>query len=178
MRAGLYMIVIVTALLYTSSVARAQYGQPQNSGPWGNWGYNAPRDGPWNYCPNCGRPWGPYGGYGMDPGGRWNEQPRMQPEPKDRGYGPGREPGYGYGPYSPRYQYPPYQRGQQKLLDESNARKMMEGYLDYTENPNLKVGEIREQKHSFEAEIVTKNEGALVDKVIIDKITGWMRFAD
>jgi hypothetical protein len=54
----------------------------------------------------------------------------------------------------------------------------VEGYLDYTENPNLKVGKIRERTESFEAEIVTKKEGALVDKVITDKITGWMRFAD
>jgi hypothetical protein len=178
MRVGFHMFVIVAALLFSSSIACAQYAQPRDSGPWGNWGYTAPRGGPWNYCPNCGRPWGPYGGYGMDPRGRWNEQPRMEPQPKDRGYGPGRAPGHDYGPYYPGYQYPPYERQQQKPLDEGKARKMMEGYLDYTENPNLKVGEIREREDSFEAEIVTKKEGAVVDKVIIDKTTGGMRFAD
>jgi hypothetical protein len=55
---------------------------------------------------------------------------------------------------------------------------MMEGYLDYTGNPNLKLGEMREKDGFFEGEIVTKQEGALVDKVIVDKRTGRMRFAN
>jgi len=102
----------------------------------------------------------------------------MEPQPGERGYGPGREPGYDYGPYHPGYEYPPYERERRRPLDESKARRMMEGYLDYTGNPNLSLGEVLEKEGFFEGEIVTKQEGALVDKVIIDKRTGRMRFAD
>lgn len=55
---------------------------------------------------------------------------------------------------------------------------MMQGYLDYTENPNLNLGEVREKESFFEGEIVTKREGALVDRVRIDKKTGQMRFGN
>ena len=110
----------------------------------------------------------------MDPRGRWDREPRMQPEPEA---GPGaREPGYDYGPYYPGYENPPFERERRKPLDEDRAKRMMESYLDYTENPNLKVGRIQEKNGFFEAEIVTKKEGALVDKVFIDKGSGQMRF--
>jgi hypothetical protein len=45
--------------------------------------------------------------------------------------------------------------------------------LQSTRNPNLKLGKITEQGDAFEAEIVTK-EGSLVDKLLVDKSTGWM----
>ncbi len=43
-----------------------------------------------------------------------------------------------------------------------------------TRNPNLKIGKITEKDTGFEAEILTKNDD-LVDKVLVDKNTGWMR---
>lgn len=52
---------------------------------------------------------------------------------------------------------------------------MVQGYLDYKKNPNLKLGEIREYKGYSEAEIVTKKQKAMVDRVIINKNTGRMR---
>jgi len=114
------------------------------------------------YCPYCGRPMGPgmmgpgYG-YGM--------------------MGPGMMgPGYGMGPgmmgpgYGPQYQQP------QKPLEEKDIKSMLENYLQSTRNPNLKLGKITDKGPYFEADIVTKNE-ALVDKILVDKNTGWMRSA-
>jgi hypothetical protein len=111
MRTGFTMIVLIVAWLSLSLLANAQ---SRNRGAWGNWGYNEPQNPPENYCPGCGRPWGPYGGYGMNPRGRYNEPHRMQPEQQDRAYGQGQEHGYDYGPYYPGYQPPPYEREQQK----------------------------------------------------------------
>jgi hypothetical protein len=51
---------------------------------------------------------------------------------------------------------------------------MVQNYLNATRNPNLKLGKIKEEGSTFEAEIVTKN-GSLVDQLLIDKNTGWMR---
>ena len=41
-------------------------------------------------------------------------------------------------------------------------------------NPNLKLGAIKDAGSAFEAEIVTKDD-SLVDKIMVDKATGWMR---
>jgi hypothetical protein len=94
-------------------------------------------------------------GYGMGPG------------MMGRGY-----PGYGsqYGsPYGP----PQYQ-GPQGPLKEKDVKAMLENYVQSTRNPNLKVGKITEKDTYFEGEILTKNN-ALVDKILVDKNTGWMR---
>lgn len=62
----------------------------------------------------------------------------------------------------------------QKLLEEKDVKAIVENYLKATRNPNLKLGKIKEMESSFEAEILTK-EGSLVDKIMVDKYTGWMR---
>lgn len=41
-------------------------------------------------------------------------------------------------------------------------------------NPNLRPSKIKDMESYFEAEIVTK-EGSLVDKIQIDKESGWFR---
>jgi len=51
---------------------------------------------------------------------------------------------------------------------------MLDNYLRGTRNPNLKLGKITEKDNYFEAEILTKND-SLVDKIMVDKYTGWMR---
>jgi hypothetical protein len=51
---------------------------------------------------------------------------------------------------------------------------MLENYLTSTRNPNLKLGKITEKGAYYEAEIVTKNN-SLVDKILVDRYTGWMR---
>ena len=42
-------------------------------------------------------------------------------------------------------------------------------------NPNLKLGKTKDMESAYEGEIVTKKEGALVDKIAVDKYTGRMR---
>ncbi len=80
-------------------------------------------------------------------------------------------PGYGgqYGPqYGPQYQQP------RKPMEENDAKAMLENYIQSSRNPNLKLGKIKEKDNYFEAEILTK-ENSLVDKILVDKFTGWMR---
>jgi hypothetical protein len=97
------------------------------------------------------------GGYGMGPGMMWG-----------RGMGSGMM-GQGYGGlYGPRFQQ------RQKPLDKEEARQEVENYLKSMRNPNLKLGEITDKGSYFEADIVTK-DNSLVNKVDIDKTTGWMR---
>ncbi|MBN2245097.1 MAG: hypothetical protein JW755_04560 [Candidatus Aminicenantes bacterium] len=76
-------------------------------------------------------------------------------------------PGYGYGP---QYQQP------QRPLTEQDAKTIIENYLRATRNPNLKLGNLKEESNFIEAEITTK-DGSLVDKILIDKNTGGMRSA-
>jgi hypothetical protein len=97
-----------------------------------------------------GRGWG-YG-YGMGPG--------MM--------GPGHMMGRGYRGYGPRYQ------GLQEPLKEKDVKSMMEDYVQSTRNPNLKVGDIAGKEAYFEVEILTQDD-SLVDKILVDKNTGWMR---
>jgi hypothetical protein len=106
------------------------------------------------------------GGYGMGPGMMGGRGYGMGPGMMGRGMGPGMMgPGYGYWP---QYQQP------QKPLDEKDAKAILENYLRGTRNPNLKVGKITEQGNYFEAEIITK-DGSLVDKILVDRYTSWIR---
>jgi hypothetical protein len=151
------IIIVVGAVglmtLYTHQTRSGMVGQ--------RYGYQ--QQGDWNYCPYCGSPYygsylGPGSGYGM-----------MGPGMMGQGYygmGPGMMgPGYGYGQ--------PYHQ-KQEPLDEKDAKQILENYLQFTRNPNLKLGKIEDKDRHFEAEIVTK-EGSLVDKVTVDKITGWVQ---
>jgi hypothetical protein len=63
------------------------------------------------------------------------------------------------------------QQPQTKPLTQDEAKSLLEKSLN---NPNLKVGDISDKGATYEANIVTK-EGSLVDKVQIDKNTGWFR---
>ena len=91
-----------------------------------------------------------YSGYGMGPGMMWG--------PK----------GYDNGPR----QY----RSNSKPIVMKEAKAMMSDYLRSSRNPNLKLGKIKDIGNAFEAEILTK-KNELVDKIIIDKQTGWLRSA-
>ena len=107
----------------------------------------------------------------------------MRSAQRGPGSGPGAHHGYGMGPgmmgsgmgpgmmgqgYGPQYQQ------ERKPLTEKDVKAMMENYVQSTRNPNLKLGKITEKDYYFEAEIVTKND-SLVDKILVDKQTGWMR---
>jgi hypothetical protein len=128
-------------------------------------GYGCP-----NY-PSSGQNVGPGRGYGMRPGmmGRG-----MGPQ---GGYerGPGMM-GRGRGQMQGSQQMgsdSQYSRGRGALSKE-DASSIVKDYLSSTRNPNLKLGKIKDAGNAFEAEIVTQ-DNSLVDKVLIDKSSGWMR---
>jgi hypothetical protein len=108
-------------------------------------------------CPVYAQPMGPgmmgrgYGSYGMGPG-------MMGP-------------GYSYGPqhgYGRQYQQP------SKPLNREQVEQEVENYLRSTRNPNLKIGKIEQKGNDYEVDIETK-DGSLVDKILVNKDTGWMR---
>ncbi|MDY7017113.1 MAG: hypothetical protein SVK44_02635 [Nitrospirota bacterium] len=80
---------------------------------------------------------------------------------------PGYGPSYGYTPRPPRYAKPSGAMG----LNE--AKGMFEEYMKSTNNPNLKLGKIKEQKDRFVAQITTK-DGSLVDEIALDRYSGYM----
>jgi hypothetical protein len=156
-----FMLIIIGALslglvgFSTDGFAQRGYGMHHGMREWGSEygpqsGYGPQGD--WNYCPYCGRNFHGRGGYGMGPG--------MM--------GPG--PGYGYGsPYGRDYGY-----RQQKPLDEKEAKQLVQEFLDTSRNPNLKIGGIEDKGPNFVVDIVTK-EDSLVDKVAVNKDSGWIR---
>jgi hypothetical protein len=83
----------------------------------------------------------------------------------------------GYGMMGPQsgQQYGPRYQENRKPLTEKDATSILQNYLKANRNPNLKLGKVEDKGNAFEAKIVTKKEGALVDKIAIDKKTGWMR---
>ncbi len=56
------------------------------------------------------------------------------------------------------------------------AKVLLEDCIRSTHNPNLKLGAIKDKGTDYEAEIQTKS-GMLVDRILMDKKTGWMRSA-
>jgi len=109
-------------------------------------------------------PWAGQGNYGMGPGMMWDRGDWSG----GQGWGPRgmMGPGQGYG-------YRNYNRtGQSVNMDQ--AKVLVEHYLTTIGNPNLKSGKITDKDKYFEAEIVTK-EGSLVDKIMVNKKTGWMK---
>ena len=105
---------------------------------------------------------GGYGGYDMGPG-------MMH-------YGGSRDYGMGPGMMGPGYENEPHYPQNQKYQSRKSAESILKGYLDSRHNPNLKLGEIKDQGSFFEADLLTK-DNSLVDKLIVDKDTGRMRSA-
>jgi hypothetical protein len=86
--------------------------------------------------------------------------------------------GYGMGPgmMGPGYGYNRQYQQSQEPVNEKDAKGIIENYLNATRNPNLKIGKIKDEGSAFEANIVTKN-GSLVDRLLVDKDTGWLHSA-
>lgn len=149
------VLILVLALSFYGALAGAQ--EPEVVWRGGQ---------PFAYCPHCGKPMGPRGAwFGMGPGmmGPWMMGPEMMP--------------WAWGPRMMHHGYAPYGPGQAPLikpLEEKDVKAMLENYIQATRNPNLKLGKIKDKDAYFEAEILTKNN-ALVDTIIVDKQTGWMR---
>jgi hypothetical protein len=100
-------------------------------------------------------PWGPGGWCGCP----WH----------DHGYRPyrGNDPSYGYNANVPHYARP------SEPISLDKAKGVFEAYLRSTNNPNLKLGKIKEQKEGFIAQITTK-DGSLVDEIALDRYSGYM----
>ncbi len=67
-----------------------------------------------------------------------------------------------------------YNKGGEPLTRDQ-AQQLIQDYIQ--SNPNLKVGEFADKGDLYDATIVTKKEGALVDRIQVDKKTGWFRRA-
>lgn len=182
-------LAILTAIVLVLAIpmARAANDQPAPQGT-----YPAPNP---NYYGRYGG--GSQGGYPMGPGmvgpgvgpgymgpGGWGPGrmtgpgytgPGMGPGYMSPGaWGPGRmAPGYGYG-YGYGQQYGQQYGQPQAPMTQKDARKTLENYLASLRNPNLKLGQIRDQGAFYEADIRTK-ENSLVDKILVDKKTGFMK---
>ncbi len=183
---SVFSLLVLTFAFYGGEV-NAQMG-PGMMGPGYGMGPGMMGGGAYGgwYCPYSGQYIGPRGGYGMGPGmmgpgmmgpgmmGPGMMGPGMMGPGMMGGgmMGPGMMgPGYGgqYGPqYGPQYQQP------RKPMEEKDAKAILENYIQSTRNPNLKLGKIKENDNYFEAEIVTK-DNSLVDKILVDRFTGWMR---
>jgi hypothetical protein len=169
-KTALIVGTVILAALFAITPLYAQPADPGTTGPGYGYGYGT---GP-------GMMGGGYGGYGMGPGmmggggyGGYGMGPGMMGPGYGPGYGPQYGPGYGqqYGPgYGPQYQH------SQKPLDKEKVQQEVENYLKSTRNPNLKMGKIGEKGNDYEVDIETKR-GALADKLLVDKNTGWMRSA-
>jgi hypothetical protein len=127
------------------------YGYGMGPGMMGWEGYGGQQ-----YCPYCGSYLGPGGGYGMGPGYGYGMGPGMM--------------GWGYQGYGPQYQQ------LEKPLQKKDAKEMLENYVQSLHNSDLKLGEIKDKDTYFEAEILGKNK-VVVDTIIVDKNTGWIRSA-
>ncbi len=61
-------------------------------------------------------------------------------------------------------------------LSKEQAGQIAQAHLQALGNPNLKLGEVNEVESYFEAPIVTK-DGSFVERLLVDKRTGWLRSA-
>jgi hypothetical protein len=144
------------------------------------------------YCPWCGQGQGMmgpgmgYGGQGMGPGMMHRG---MHGYGMQRGMQHGMQPGMHRGmrggrgmhgdwcrgapQYAPKQQYAPRQQQQVAPLAQEDAKQILEQYV--ARNPNVKVGSIQEQEDVFKAKIVTTEGENLVETVLVDKETGWVK---
>jgi hypothetical protein len=147
------VLSFVLGIVAAPAIVEAQMGYGKHQGR--EWGPGYERRGDWNYCPYCGRSFhgGEGYGYGMGPGMMGRGHGHMYDEPRGHYYRPPREP-----------------------LKKEDVKTRIENMLEYSRNPNLKVGKIEDKGNYFEAEITTK-DGSLVDRLLVDKETGRMRSA-
>lgn len=88
-------------------------------------------------------------------------------------------PGYTHGPRhgatSPYYgRNPDYTPKTTVPIGLNEAKAAFEDYISSTKNPNLRLDKIKEQNGRFSAEVTTK-EGSLVDRLELDRATGYIR---
>jgi len=122
------------------------------------------------------QPYGP--GWMMGPGGPGGYGPgwMMGPGGPDGpgGYGPGWMMGNGYGPGWMHRYGPGYYANQRDLsLSVDDVKTYMTRMV---QNPNLKVGEVKEKDaDTITADIVTKDKDVLVQRLVINRHSGFMQ---
>jgi len=191
------LLLTTTALLVLALGVYTGYAHMGNGMTGPGYGYDPSPGQNYNYCPYCGNYIRP--GYGMGPGMMGRGYDQMGPGMMGPGYGMGpgmmggmrggygmmgpgygmgpgmMGPGYGYG-YGSQHEYGSQQQQSPKPLSEDQARQEVENYLSSTRNPNLKMGNIEDKGNDYEVNIETK-DGSLVNKILVNKSTGWMRSA-
>lgn len=83
--------------------------------------------------------------------------------------------GWGGGSTYPNYYGPPEREKEQKreAISEEEAVSIIQGYLERTGNPNLRIGKVeKENDGDYLVEITTK-DGSLVDKLEVNQFSGW-----
>ena len=172
-------VALSAAILAVGAPARAQMGMM------GGYGY-----GPGmmqGYGPGMMQGYGPgmMGGYGYGPGmmgpgmmqgyGPGMMGPGMMPG-YGQGYGPGMMQGYGQG-YGPGMMGPgQYGRQANLNLSSDDVKNYLERWIAVQGNPRLKVGDVKEKDaNTIEADIVTKEGNALVQRFTVDRHTGFYR---
>jgi hypothetical protein len=60
------------------------------------------------------------------------------------------------------------------ILTKEQATQIARSHLQALGNPNLKLGELAEGPSYLEAAVVTV-DGSFVEKLLVDKRTGWLR---
>jgi|GEM_PF-591913 len=158
MKKGIMIFAALTFLLSFTALNALAQGAP---GRWGS-GYGQGYGQQGWYCPQCGA-W--QGQRGMGPG-------MMGPQGMHRGWdrrgmGDGMNRRY----YGNDQQYDPQYR--QEPLNQEQAKSLIQDQFGLSRNPNLKIGEIEDKGDYFLADIVTK-ENSLVDKLRVDKNTGYI----
>lgn len=181
MKKNLVISVLFLGLVLSGTFALAQQ-QDYGQGPAPN---SQTQVSPW-YGPGHGPGYGMgpgmmYQGQGQAPGwhgqhmGPGMMQGRQAPGPGMmhqgwQGRGPGQHMRGGnwgrgqQGPYTEQQQMGP--------MSQDAVRQLAEKYV--AGNPNLQIGELSEQDDTYVATVVTK-DGSLVEKLLIDKNSGWMK---
>jgi hypothetical protein len=60
-------------------------------------------------------------------------------------------------------------------LSVTDVQNMLQSHLSWMGNPNLKLGEVKEQdKDTITADLTTQ-DGSLVDRLEVNRHTGWLR---
>jgi len=138
-------LILVPAASYAQTMEQGKEGK--SSSP--DQEISSEQEQGWFHCPYCGHKINPMPGHAMGPGMMHR--------------------GWGMGP-----QCGPQAYQEQKPLDMGQAKQMLQNCLNYSGNPNLKLGKIEDNGSVFRADILTKKEGALVDKVVVNKYSGWV----
>ncbi len=129
--------------------------------------YDSAVQGEWNYCPYCGNDFHRGRRYGMRHGGSYGHGGRMMRRGGRYTMG-----GHMMGHGEQRHRD---QMRSGKSIDRDTAKAIVQDYLTSIENPNLKIGKVKEKTAGYEVEIETKKQQDMVDIIRVNKYTGTMR---